>query len=151
MRYKVNLETYLADCELNYLRLLKVFPRLADKNRRQIGFLQGAEKVVSLKVLERTPYTTLVEISQQKAEPSTCRWLHVPDIKVRVYHDAKVAEVVDCAGLRRPGPRCSYPNRQMHQQDEKAQWNRFLGEWLGQCIHHGYCAESRFEIEGLAT
>ncbi|HCK27104.1 MAG TPA: DUF1249 domain-containing protein, partial [Alcanivorax sp.] len=26
--------------------------------------------------------------------------------------------------------RYPYPNSHMHQRDEKAQWNRFLGEWL---------------------
>ncbi len=151
MRYKVNLESYLADCESNYVRLLRVFPQLGDKSQRQIGLPQGDETVVSLRVLERTPYTTLIEIKQADTESIETGWLQMPRLKVRVYHDAKVVEVIDCQGLRRPQPRCHYPNRQMHQQDEKAQWNRFLGEWLGQCIRFGYCAESHFEIEGLAS
>ncbi len=151
MRYKVNLDAYLADCESNYVRLLRIFPQLTDKSQRQIGLQQGVEKVVSLHVLERTPYTTLIEINQAETKAAENDWLQMPTLKVRVYHDAKVVEVVDCQGLRRPKPRCNYPNRQMLQQDEKAQWNRFLGEWLGQCMRFGYCAESHFEIEGLAS
>jgi uncharacterized protein YqiB (DUF1249 family) len=54
-----------------------------------------------------------------------------------VYHDARMAEVVTFAHLRRVFPHYDYPNPAMHQPDEKAQWNRFLGEWLSHCLRHG--------------
>lgn len=145
MRYKVDLQCYMAECETNYLRLLKLFPKLAVDGERLIGLQHGNDLVVKLTVLERTPYTTLVSL-QEYGEQATLKWLGLPSIKVRIYHDAKVAEVIDYDGLRRPQPRCQYPNKQMHQQDEKAQWNKFLGEWLSQCINFGYCAEPLFEV-----
>lgn len=144
MRYKVDLQHYLADCEANYVRLLKLFPDLAVDGERLIGLQHGDDLVVQLTVLERTPYTTLISF-QQQGERAASRWLGLPTIKVRIYHDAKVAEVVDFEGLRPPQPRCQYPNKQMHQRDEKAQWNIFLSEWLSQCMNFGYCAEPLFE------
>jgi len=39
--------------------------------------------------------------------------------------------------------RYQYPNERMYQQDEKAQQNRFLTEWLEHCLHSGRaCPES---------
>jgi uncharacterized protein YqiB (DUF1249 family) len=32
----------------------------------------------------------------------------------------------------------------MYHQDEKAQWNRFLGEWLSHCLKYGYHLEPLF-------
>lgn len=145
MRYKVDLKRYMADCEANYARLMKLFPKQAVDSERLIGLQHGDHRVVVLSILERTPYTTLVCLQQSQPLPSTAKWLALPELDVRLYHDAKVAEVVNLEGVRRPQPRCQYPNGRMHQRDEKAQWNRFLGEWLSQCINFGYCAEPLFE------
>lgn len=49
---------------------------------------------------------------------------------VRMYHDARVAEVTTCSGHNCFQVEYGYPNPQMHQPDEKAQLNRLLGEWL---------------------
>ena len=38
--------------------------------------------------------------------------------------------------------RYEYPNRDMYQHDEKAQQNRFLGEWLSHCLNHGHACET---------
>jgi uncharacterized protein YqiB (DUF1249 family) len=35
-----------------------------------------------------------------------------------------------------------YPNRQMHQPDEKAQLNRYLSEWLSQCLAQGHTSQA---------
>lgn len=56
---------------------------------------------------------------------------------VRLYHDANVAEVVKCQRYQSFSPRYEYPNVDMHQIDEKAQMNRFLGELLTHCLSHG--------------
>lgn len=145
MGYKVDLKRYMADCEANYARLMKLFPTLMVDSTRLIGLQHGDRRVVVLSVLEQTPYTSLVGFRQSEQEQATTKWLQVPELNVRLYHDARVAEVVDWYGLRRPQPRCQYPNARMHQRDEKAQWNRFLGEWLSQCINFGYCAEPLFD------
>jgi uncharacterized protein YqiB (DUF1249 family) len=58
-----------------------------------------------------------------------------------MYHDARLAEVVSCDGLRNIVPKNVYPNRNMLQRDEKAQWNRFLEEWLIACIERGHVTD----------
>jgi uncharacterized protein YqiB (DUF1249 family) len=48
-----------------------------------------------------------------------------------------MAEVVSWNGHWNTRSRYPYPNRKMYQRDEKFQLNRFLGEWLAQCLSHG--------------
>ena len=94
--------------------------------------------VLVLTVTESCPYTTTVQISQQDCLP----WLPVPQLDVRVYHDARMAEVIGAENARRFRGIYSYPNAQMHQPDEKNQLNLFLGEWLGHCLACGHELES---------
>jgi hypothetical protein len=49
---------------------------------------------------------------------------------IRLYHDARLAEVISNQDIRHIKPRYDYPNNQMHQPDEKQQINVFLKEWL---------------------
>ena len=129
----------MADCDANYVRLMKLFPEMIQDDERIIGLHHGQDGVARLSVLEQTPYTTLVQLSQEEGgldESST--WIRLPVFTLRLYHDAKVAEVVICEGSRRAYPRYEYPNERMYQQDEKAQWNQFLTEWLSHCLEHGY-------------
>ena len=65
-------------------------------------------------------------------------WLPLPHMEVRVYHDARMAEVVGAENARRFRSIYTYPNAAMHQPDEKTQLNLFLGEWLGHCLACGH-------------
>ena len=56
---------------------------------------------------------------------------------MRAYHDAGMLEVGSFQSCRRVEARYPYPNRRMHQQDEKYQQNRFLAEWLEHCLQDG--------------
>lgn len=138
----------MADCDANYLRLIKLFPEYKSASTRsfalsgQAGGAQ-ADRVVTARVLERTPYTTLIKLEQAGCQG--IGWLGLPALKVRLYHDARVAEVVDCEGHRSPAPRFDYPNPNMYQQDEKAQWNHFLADLLAHCLKHGYEVDAGFE------
>lgn len=128
----------MTDCDANYLRLLKLFPDIASDEQRRIGLRHGVEGVLQLDVLEQTPYTTLIKLSQISVDVSANLWITLPVLKLRLYHDAQAAEVVSCEGERRAYPRYEYPNKRMYHQDEKAQWNQFLAEWLAHCLKHGY-------------
>ena len=57
---------------------------------------------------------------------------------MQVYHDARMAEVVSAEHARRFRGIYPYPNAAMHQPDEKAQLNLFLGEWLSHCLACGH-------------
>ena len=139
VRYKVDLRHYMADCDVNYHRLLRLFPGLKRGGERVLGIDQQDDSQVVLTVLENTPYTTLMQLVQ-RAEDAT-KWIANPKLVVRLYHDAKTAEVINNGGRARALPRYRYPNNRMYQQDEKAQWNRFLGEWLNYCQKFGHIAE----------
>ena len=90
---------------------------------------------VRLEVLERFPYTSTICLAQDL--PFAGGVTAAIRICVRLYHDAKLAEVVSYQGERRFEPRYSYPNQRMRQQDEKQQVNRLLAEWLDHCLARG--------------
>ncbi len=129
-RYHLDLAAGQAECAANYLRLLRLLPAF-DTDHHAFGV--GLDGHMQVAITERSPYTTTLDISQA-AQPLTAL---APRLTVRVYHDARLAEVVAFANRRRIEPRYEYPNPAMYQPDEKAQWNRFLGEWLSHCLQHG--------------
>jgi uncharacterized protein YqiB (DUF1249 family) len=49
-----------------------------------------------------------------------------------------MAEVIGAEHARRFRSIYPYPNAAMHQPDEKAQLNVFLGEWLSHCLACGH-------------
>lgn len=137
-RYQVDLQRQQAECEANYARLHKLMPELDEEDTVSFGLRQGE---VGLAVLDRAPYTTTVEVTHcQKG----CEWSQAPRLKVRMYHDASMAEVVDWEGHRHIKPRLEYPHPKGYHIDEKAQWNVFLGEWLSHCLEQGFVLEPQF-------
>jgi len=133
-QYRIDLPAHMAECDANYLRLMKLFPGLREEDVNVFGLMLGEHPHrVQLTVRERGPYTTLVELEQQPRSP----WNTRPRMLVRLYHDARSAEVVECHGARHFRPVYDYPNRHMHLPDEKAQVNRFLTEFLSMCLRHG--------------
>lgn len=147
LRYRVDLKKYLADCEANYVRMLRLFPAIDHQEELLLALGEG-EKTLSFQVLERTPYTTLVSIVQEVEGGSCADWLLPLRLKVRLYHDVRMAEVVNWLGQRQLQPRYEYPNKHMRQPDEKAQWNSFLADWLSYAIHHGYATLPLCEFAG---
>ena len=133
-RYRIDLPAHMAECDANYLRLMKLFPGLREEDVSVFAMVLGDHSHrVQLTVRERGPYTTLIELEQQRR----CAWTPRLFMLVRRYHDARSAEVVECHGARHFRPVYDYPNQHMHQPDEKAQVNRFLTEFLSMCLRHG--------------
>jgi hypothetical protein len=133
-RYRIDLPAHMAECDANYLRLMKLFPRLQEEDMSAFGMVLGQHPYrFRLEVLERGPYTTLIELRHAPEAP----WAFQPRLRVRLYHDARSAEVVEFQGARHFRPSYVYPNHQMHLPDEKAQVNRFLSEFLALCLAHG--------------
>ncbi len=136
-RYRVDLLELQAACEANYARLLRLLPHMqGDQQSRRVALTQGEHRlgVLALDVLESCPYTTTLQVSQEHSLP----WLPVPRLEVRVYHDARMAEVIRAENARRFRSIYPYPNAAMHQPDEKTQLNLFLGEWLSHCLACGH-------------
>ncbi|QLC73547.1 DUF1249 domain-containing protein [Pseudomonas sp. LPB0260] len=136
-RYRVDLVELQAACEANYARLMRLLPEMrSEQKTRRVALSQGDRVlgVLVLEVLEACPYTTTLLVRQEHSLP----WLPVPQLQVRVYHDARMAEVVSAENARRFRSIYPYPNAAMHQPDEKSQLNLFLGEWLSHCLACGH-------------
>jgi uncharacterized protein len=136
-KYKIDLAGQQAECEANYLRIMKLVPDMNFIDRREFGVeLAGGTPVeIRITVTERCKYTTMLEVSQLQA---ATQWSTAPSFVLRVYHDAQMAEVIAFERHNRLRPRYEYPNTNMYHCDEKAQLNQFLGEWLSHCLHHGH-------------
>jgi uncharacterized protein YqiB (DUF1249 family) len=138
-KYSIDLPAHMAECDANYLRLKKLFPLLREKDQHVFGVdVNGHRLTITLQVIERGPYTTLLRLIQEPAPP----WSRKPSLTIRLYHDARCAEVVEYQGKRHFRAVYDYPNENMRQPDEKAQINRFLSEYLGLCLTHGVAGDT---------
>ena len=136
-RYRVDLVELQAACEANYARLMQLLPAMREGTEaRRVAFSQGERQlsVLTLEVLETCPYTSTIDVRQEHS----LSWLPVAQMEVRVYHDARMAEVIGAQSARRFRGIYPYPNAAMHQPDEKTQLNLFLGEWLSHCLACGH-------------
>lgn len=129
--YIQSLPKYITLCERNYLRLLKVLPEEIVGSQREIE-LCNVLYVVGIHGCEA--YTTDITIKQTSKASNL---LPSFDLSVRLYHDAKVAEVIQHNYHHKIKPSYGYPNPNMHQKDEKYQLNAFLGDWLMACLENG--------------
>lgn len=123
-----------AMCAANYARLLKLLPALASSDEEHFVVDVAGAQDVTVKVVERAPYTTIIDICQHTP---FSRWSSAPHFQVRLYHDARLAEVYGSQSTRHFLSSYEYPNVQMHQRDEKFQVNRFFSEWLSLCLANG--------------
>ena len=145
-RYVPDLRCHLSQCEWNYHRLLKLLPELHSNDQR-IFMVSWGEQVsrIELHITERSRYTTTLSAAHDAAIQHTpgenSSWSSGPNMVIRLYHDASMAEVLSCQQQRDFAACYDYPNPAMHQRDEKAQLNRFLGDWLSHCLLFGQVAE----------
>lgn len=129
--YHVDFAGLMRVYETNYAKLNALLP-----NQPSVGDVrsyQVVQMVYQLEVVELTKYTTLIDVSQCDQKPI----FPLPKMKVRLYHDARVAEVCASEQISRVQARYDYPNLKMMQKDEKFQLNQFLGDWLSFCLKHG--------------
>lgn len=132
--YNIDLAAHIAECDANYMRVMRLFPQLHEQEGGAIGVtLAGRRTVVSVEVAQRSRYTTVVRLRQSPEAP----WGASPLFSVRLYHDLACAEVMEYQCARRFNAVYAYPNADMRHPDEKAQVNRLLGEFLSCCLSCG--------------
>ncbi|GAC19054.1 DUF1249 domain-containing protein [Paraglaciecola arctica] len=119
-------------CEVNYGRLLKLLPD-CDTEDLQYQFEVNDSLLYSIKIIECSRYTSTLEMSQKS--PMSYDFLS-PEVQVRLYHDAKMAEVISAQNIGSLQPSYRYPNIKMYQKNEKEMVNLFLAEWLQFCLAH---------------
>jgi uncharacterized protein YqiB (DUF1249 family) len=155
-KYHPNLSTLMNLCESNYMLLIRL---LACNNDEEIIGNESCFYISDflsyrITILEITRYTNLVSICQElpnvahdevkqnevidsdNIKPEFADILR-PKMIVRLYHDARMAEVISNQDVRQVKPRYDYPNSEMHLPDEKQQICQFLNEWLQLCLKLG--------------
>jgi uncharacterized protein YqiB (DUF1249 family) len=131
-KYVPNLKGFHALCEANYMCMLKLLPDM-DVESQSYEFGTDQEMQYKIRIVEASRYTTTLDVSQKS--DSLPAWLK-PSMQVRLYHDARMAEVLSSQNVSAIKPSYDYPNQKMHQKNEKEMTNSFLAEWLLFCLKH---------------
>ena len=140
--YQPNPVSLMTLCANNYMLLQKVLASKSALGEVRKFFISDFLSY-SVTIKEVTRYTSVICFEQDSLSSSfknipgiVATALH-PRMTIRLYHDARMAEVLATQDIRQVKPRYDYPNSQMHQQDEKQQINQFLNEWLHLCLRLG--------------
>ncbi|WP_293745665.1 DUF1249 domain-containing protein [uncultured Paraglaciecola sp.] len=117
-------------CEVNYGRLLRLLPD-CDTQDLQYQFEVNVSLIYTIKIIDCSRYTSTLEMSQKSQ--MGFEFLR-PVVQVRLYHDAKMAEVISAQNIGSLKPSYQYPNIKMYQKNEKEMVNLFLAEWVQFCL-----------------
>ena len=130
------------ECEMNYLRLLRLLPDMSEGAMVRVRHCTQRIAAMSLRVGEVSRYTCVIDVRIERDGP---QWLPDVELRVRVYHDARMAEVIAwCSDRTIPWAMSERPGKQSR--DEKWQWNRFLCEVLSYSLSHGL-ADAELKVE----
>lgn len=134
-RYVPDLPEQNALSEANFLRLEKLLGDMDLPHYRFHWYDLESRVQMEVAVIERFKFTsTLVLTKSNPALPGPMRNVQ---LTIRMYHDARMAEVVSWENSRQLSGVYPYPNERMYQVDEKAQANLYLSEWLTHLLRHG--------------
>ncbi|TRX53883.1 DUF1249 domain-containing protein [Thalassomonas sp. M1454] len=137
--YKPSLKGLINSFEINYMLLTRLLADLDEVNQRREFFI-NEHLSYQLTVKEKSKYTHVIEFRQVEintSQASKAKLLTFPCMLIRIYHDARLAEVIESQHIRQIKPRYDYPNPKMHQPDEKQQNHYFLTQWLQLCLSQG--------------
>ncbi len=124
--------------EINYRLLLKLMPDMSSLPDQ--FSLSGKDlRTVSFKVVERCKFTTSITITHDLQ--SNNLFVVNPSVKIRIYHDARLAEVVACQQGSKFFAVYPFILARIPFQNEKRDINLFLREWLNYCIRQKYSLE----------
>lgn len=121
--------------EINYRLLQRLVPEMEVPFESAVS-QSGSDFPLHLEVEERDRYTLTLRLTYEFVDDQGVR--RQPDIRVRAYRDAGVAEALECS--HRP------PWQARDEADPKAwkflsgQWRRnmMLGKWLEYLLEHGH-------------
>jgi uncharacterized protein len=114
--------------ESNHIRLGALAGDLRTLPVRSVSAVSGDCELV-LTVTDRTPYTTGLNLTYWLERSDGGAREPVPDMLLRVYHDARVAECIGFAAGRSPVER---------ELDQRWARNVMLNKWLEYCADRGH-------------
>jgi uncharacterized protein YqiB (DUF1249 family) len=121
--------------ESNYIRLRHLTHDLANLPDVTVSVPSG-DCPLRLSIEERGRYTTtftLTYLFEQDGIATTD-----PDLSVRVYHDARLAEVMRSAPRHRHRVLCGLRTQLNHELDARWRRNTMLNKWLDYCAERGH-------------
>jgi uncharacterized protein YqiB (DUF1249 family) len=131
-------------CEANYHKLIRLIPDLPSIKRNVIGYASG-KPALHIEIIEKAPYTLTLLLSYCFGmKPKN---LLEPAVKIRVYLDARMVEVL--RDHVRPDVRRAFqdPGQIQDIMDYKWSLNYFLEKWLNHCLQTDY--QFRAEQEAI--
>ena len=122
-------------CEENYSLLCRLIQGLPGRQGRLVSRVEGAVDL-HLTIEVQAPYTTLLRLTHVFGDGESGRLPlgSDPDVRLRVYHDARQVEVLDLRQTALP----LHADYQPPALDSKWRLNLFLGKWLAYCLHQGH-------------
>jgi uncharacterized protein YqiB (DUF1249 family) len=128
-------------CESNFQKLFQLIPCLLTCKEKASGFAEN-NSFLHLDVIERSPYTITIELSHSFSKSGA--ELLEPAVKIRIYLDAKLAEVLS-DHVRAPVMQI-YKNASCSREIMNYKWrlNYFLQKWLDHCLKKNYCFTHQF-------
>ena len=121
--------------ESNFRRFVRLLPEI-DIPFEQAVSHSPKERDLHLRVLERCKYTTTVHLTYWFGPEEAQR--ADPDLTVRIYRDAELAEAVHCDSASRYAAIAGVDLA--HGDVLNAQWprNLLLNKWLAYCLQQGH-------------
>ena len=121
--------------ESNFVRLRWLLPHLPRVHTAMVSF-SGTDAPLYLQVTEVSRHTTTLVLTylfqngvQLDADPNLC---------VRVYHDAMMAEAMDCSSRHRHPLLQKYFTASGSELEQRWQRNMMLNKWLEFCADSGH-------------
>ena len=121
--------------EQNYRVLMQLMGKQLEDGYEPILHYGNETMIIKASLLESCKYSQVVELEDKSTIASNI--LNGLRLKIRIYHDARVAEVIDYQGHYKIKAKYEYPNHHMYHPDEKRQVNHLLVEWL-----HLFCSSN---------
>ena len=121
--------------ESNYIRLGWLAANIAALDGRHRSSVAEDCDLV-LNVTERCPYTTTLSLTYLLSHPSEP--LEYPDMRIRIYHDARLVEAQSWADTH-PHPLLrALRSRAERELDQRWARNLMLNKWLEYCVERGH-------------
>ncbi len=121
--------------ERNYIGIRRLIPLMPPAMTCQVSSIPGGLSLY-LEVLERFRYTTELVLTYHFAREGGV--VAEPDLRIRVYHDARLAEVMAAQLRHRPEFQLGEETARQTQLSARCHVNRFLYKWLNYCLHQGH-------------
>lgn len=132
--------------ESNYIRLGWLIEDLAEVDGAMVSTVEG-DCPLHLRIEERSRYTTTLSLTYLFEDESGV--IADPDLQIRIYHDARLAEVQSCARWHRHGVLESIRSSLVRALGDRWLRNIMLNKWLDYCVERGHRFASQ-PVEAVA-